>query len=421
MPYRVFSLFAAIAAIANAFHFTNPATRTITTTATNRYQNLALQDTRFDLIKEKYSGRLDLTSMKDEDDGDLGIASHDFFIEADDEAGDPPKVGQTITGTVIEMDEKGALLEIGGKMSGYLPIKEASLLSLRHMSEVVEIGQEISAEVIGTLRGMPVISFRTEQLVKAWEEILKVKATDEPFMVKVSEVNRGGAVCDCFGLKAFLPGSHYQGMPDESLIGQTLSVKFLDVIEEEGKIVVSQRLAVTANVPDLNKGEVMDATVTGLRAYGAFLELDGGQAGLLHISQISYDRVDNLEELFKIGQRMKVMILEHDKVKGRVALSTKNLERQPGEMLRDMNAVFENAHETAKEFHARNNADRLAREEAAKEIVASLSSAMEGGEEGAAGSTPEGGNSESDELVSVSESIESILASIVADAPNENA
>ena len=85
----------------------------------------------------------------------------------------------------------------------------------------------------------------------------------------------------------------------------------------------------------------MSGTVTGLRPYGAFLELENGVAGLLHISQISSDRVDNLEQLLSVGQKCKVMILEHDKVSGRVALSTKTLEANPGDMLRDSNAVFE--------------------------------------------------------------------------------
>merc|ERR1712146_31331 len=136
---------------------------------------------------------------------------------------------------------------------------------------------------------------------------------------------------------------------------------------------------------DLKKGEVVQ----------------GGVAGLLHISQISYDRVENLENLFSIGQRAKVMIIDHDKSNGRVALSTKTLEVNPGDMLRDMNAVFEKAEETGKMFHERMDAERKAREAAAKDIVAGLGGNVEG---------------ESGEpLVSVAESIESILASIVSD------
>jgi small subunit ribosomal protein S1 len=354
-------------------------------------------------VKGRSTGRDDIEGLMMED-GDS--TTYEMFAEADVESANPPKVGETITGTVIEMDDNGALLSIAGKMSGYLPLKEASLIPIKHVNTVVNIGEEITAEVIGTLRGMPVISLRSAQLVTAWEEILKIRAADETFQAKVVEVNRGGAVVEAKGLKAFLPGSHYLGVPDESIIGSTLNVKFLDVNEEEGKLVVSQRRALMENQTELTRGEVVSGTITGLRQYGAFLELDGGIAGLLHISQISYDRIDSLETLFSIGQRCKVMILEHDKANGRVALSTKTLEPSPGDMLKDMQGVFDKADETAKKYHARMEAEREAREAAAKDIVAGL-----------------GGNSATDSngdpLVSVADSIESILASIVSDSPED--
>jgi ribosomal protein S1 len=176
------------------------------------------------------------------------------------------------------------------------------------------------------------------------------------------------------------------------------------VNEDEGKLVVSQKRAIMdGQTFDIRRGSVVNGTITGLRNYGAFLELDGGMAGLLHISQISYDRVENLETLFTIGQRCKVMILDHDKANGRVALSTKTLEPNPGDMLRNMETVFEQADATAARYHERLEAERQAREAAAKDIVAGLGGAM-------------GGNS-ADPLSSVAESIESILASIVSDAP----
>lgn len=355
-------------------------------------------------VKAKATGRDELNGLMTDDSDST---SYDLFAEADSESATPPRVGETITGTVIEMDDNGALLSVSGKMSGYLPLKEASLIPVKHVNTVVNMGDEITAEVIGTLRGMPVISLRSAQLVGAWEEVLKIRADDETFQAKVVEVNRGGAVVTTHGLKAFLPGSHYLGVPDESIIGSTLNVKFLDVNEEEGKLVVSQRRALMENQTELTRGEVVSGTITGLRQYGAFLELDGGVAGLLHISQISYDRIDNLESLFTIGQRCKVMILEHDKANGRVALSTKTLEPAPGDMLKDMSAVFDNAEETAKKYHARMEAERQAREAAAKDIVAGLGGSSEA-EEGADSS-------------SVADSIESILASIVSDAPEGEA
>jgi small subunit ribosomal protein S1 len=351
-------------------------------------------------IKERYSGRGDLGSS----DNAADLENYDLFAAADLEELDPPKTGNMITGMVIEIDENGALLEIGGKMSGYLPVKEAALIPIKNVNEVLSIGQEVTAEVIGTLKGMPVMSLRSRDLGIAWEKILVMRSADTAFDAVVEEVNKGGAVLNVLGLKAFLPGSHYLGTPDASLIGTTLKVKFLDLNEEEGKVVVSQRRALMdTQAMDMKRGDVLAGTITGIRPYGAFLELDGGVAGLLHISQISYDRIDNLETLFTVGQRAKVMILDHDKQNGRVALSTKTLEPSPGDMLRNMEAVFSQAEETAKRYHERMDAERKAREAAAKDIVAGLGGAMEG----------EG----SDPLLAVAESIESILASIVSDAP----
>ena len=187
--------------------------------------------------KEKYEGRGDLVSMVDDDESD--VDTYSFFAEADEAEVDPPKVGQTITGTVIEMDDNGALLEIGGKMSGYLPLKEAALIPIKHVNTVLEMGQELTAEVIGTLKGMPVISLRAAQLVTAWEQALSMRATDATFEVKVMEVNRGGLVVAALGLKAFLPGSHYMGTPDESNIGQTLKVGEIIFFMNEHTITVT--------------------------------------------------------------------------------------------------------------------------------------------------------------------------------------
>ena len=177
---------------------------------------------QLDMGKEKYAGRSDLVSMIDVEEDE--VDAYNLFAEADNDQESPPKTGQTITGTVIEMDDNGALLEIGGKMSGYLPLKEAALIPIKHVNTVLEIGQELTAEVIGTLKGMPVISLRTAQLIVAWEHALQTRATDATFEAKVIEVNRGGVVVDAGGLKCFLPGSHYMGTPDESIIGNIVKV-----------------------------------------------------------------------------------------------------------------------------------------------------------------------------------------------------
>jgi len=129
--------------------------------------------------------------------------------------------------------------------------------------------------------------------------------------------------------------------------------------------------------------------------------LEGGMAGLLHISQISYDRVDNVENIFKIGQRVKVLVMDHDRLNNRVALSTKALEPNPGDMLKNMELVFEQAEESARKYAERLEEDRRVRENVAKDIVSSLGGVMD----------------DSEKAVAAADSIESILSAIVSEAP----
>ena len=153
----------------------------------------------------------------------------------------------------------------------------------------------------------------------------------------------------------------------------------------------------------LKRNSVVEGTVSGVRIYGVFIDITPELAGLLHISQISYDRVINMEEIFQVGQKVKVMVMDHDKLTNRVALSTKVLEPNPGDMLRDSAMVYANAEETARKYLERVEEDRKVRELDAQKIVAGLGGAMDGGS--------------ADNLVNVVDSIENILSSIVSDLP----
>merc|ERR1719261_1685285 len=193
-------------------------------------------------------------------------------------------------------------------------------------------------------------------------------------------------------------------MPTEELIGQTLPLKFLEVNQEDNKLVVSNRRAVVEQqMADLSRGDIINGIVKALKPYGAFVEV-GGMSGLLHISQISYDRIEDLEKVMQPGMQVKCMIIDHDKVNGRIALSTKTLEPEPGDMLKDPDMVFEKAEETAQKYHERMEAERKAREEAARDIVLGLGDSLDeldgtNGEESSA-----------DPLADVSDSLDSLLS-----------
>jgi small subunit ribosomal protein S1 len=226
---------------------------------------------------------------------------------------------------------------------------------------------------------------------------------DAVLEAEVVAVNRGGAICLVEGLRAFLPGSHLAGqLPTEDLVGQKLKLKFLEVNQENNKLVVSNRKAIVEQqMADLSRGDLVTGIVKALKPYGAFVEV-GGMSGLLHISQISYDRIDDLEKVLQPGMQVKCMIIDHDKVNGRIALSTKTLEPNSGDMVRDPQMVFDMAEETAAKYHAKMEEERLQREQTARDLVLGLGDSLDGldGDDGIA----------ADPLADVSDSLDSLLS-----------
>jgi small subunit ribosomal protein S1 len=336
-----------------------------------------------------------------------------------------------VKGVVVEYDRGGAIVDIGAKASAYLPQQEASLLVMTRdeagvsgrgrgsmdISDLVGLDQELDFEIISDEdeNGQLLVSIRRIQYRQAWERVLAAQERDEVLEAQVVAVNRGGAICLVEGLRAFLPGSHLAGqMPTDDIIGQTLPLKFLEVNQETNKLVVSNRRAVVEQqMSDLSRGDIVQGMVKALKPYGAFVEV-GGMSGLLHISQISYDRIVDLEQVLQPGMQVKCMIIDHDKVNGRIALSTKTLEPEPGDMLKDPALVFEKAEETAEKYHARMEAERKAREEAARDIVLGLGDSLDdigGGVNGNSSSSSNGESDAEDPLSSVSDNLDSLLSS----------
>jgi small subunit ribosomal protein S1 len=252
--------------------------------------------------------------------------------------------------------------------------------------------------------GQLLVSRRRIQYRAAWDNVLALQAEDTVMEAEVVGVNRGGAICLVEGLRAFLPGSHLAGqLPTEDLVGQILPLKFLEVNQENNKLVVSNRKAVVeAQMADLSRGDLVSGIVKALKPYGAFIEV-GGMSGLLHISQISYDRIEDLEKVMQPGMAVKCMIIDHDKVNGRIALSTKTLEPEPGDMLKDPDMVFAKAEETAQKYHERMENERKAREEAARDIVLGLGDSLDG-------LGDDDDDKSSDPLADVSDSLDSLLS-----------
>mmetsp|Transcript_6732 Transcript_6732/g.9707 ORF Transcript_6732/g.9707 Transcript_6732/m.9707 type:complete len:395 (-) Transcript_6732:213-1397(-) len=353
---------------------------------------------RFDRIKANWKGpTIQTTDTNVEfsyDEFEKAVAETDYSFNRND----------VVPGTIVQYDNGGCIVDIGAKASAFLPTGEASLFQSQGdtIEALVDLDTEMNFQIISEEdeNGQLLVSVRRIQYREAWEKVQAKQVEDEVFEAKCIDVNRGGAICLVEGLRAFLPGSHLTGqLPTEDLIGQTLPLKFLEVNQEDNKLVVSNRKAVVEKqMSDLSRGDIIQGTVKALKPYGAFVEV-GGMSGLLHISQISYDRIDDLEKVLQPGLNVKCMIIDHDKVNGRIALSTKTLEPEPGDMLRDSSKVFELADETAKKYHERMEAERKAREEAAKDIVLGLGDSLDDLTGGGGSSDGEEADSSIDSLI----------------------
>lgn len=332
--------------------------------------------TKFDTHKKKYKGYRATVDPSEDTisyaDFDEAIAASTYSMNRND----------IVRGIVVQHDKGGAVVDIGAKSSAFLPVAEAALIQPAGstIETLIDLDTEVDVQVISEEdeNGQLLVSVRRIQYRAAWDTIAAKQAEDEVFEAEVVAVNRGGAICLVEGLRAFLPGSHLTGqLATEEIIGTFLPLKFLEVNQEDNKLVVSNRKAVVEQqMTDLSRGDLVNGAVKALKPYGAFVEV-GGMSGLLHISQISYDRIDDLEAVFKVGDMVKCMIIDHDKVNGRIALSTKTLENEPGDMIKDKAKVFEMAEETAAKYHERMEAERKAREEAAKDIVLGLGDSLD--------------------------------------------
>lgn len=285
------------------------------------------------------------------------------------------KDGDRCVGRVYQIQPKGALVDIGAKASAYCPTAEMSMNRLERASDGLEVGDDHEFVIISNedQNGQLRLSLRRIQYETAWSRVAQMQAEDVTVRAEVIQVNRGGCLVSIEGLRAFLPGSHLSNRTArEDMIGTELPLKFLEVDQEKGRLVVSNRRAmVERQMNVLETGKVVEGVVRGVKPYGAFIDING-VSGLLHISQISHDHVSDISALMKEGTPIKCMVLQQDKEKGRISLSTKTLEPEPGDYIRNPALVYEKAEEMCERHHARLEEERKAAADVADDIVSTL-------------------------------------------------
>ncbi|GKV06815.1 hypothetical protein SLEP1_g18651 [Rubroshorea leprosula] len=266
------------------------------------------------------------------------------------------ELGTKVKGTVFSTDANGALVDITAKSSAYLPLQEASIHRIKHVQEagiVPGMREEFVIVDENEADDSLILSLKAIQYELAWERCRQLQAEDVVVKGKVVDANKGGVVAVVEGLKGFVPFSQISSKSTaEELLDKELPLKFVEVDEEQSRLVLSNRNAMADSQAQLGIGSVVLGTVQSLKPYGAFVDL-GGINGLLHVSQISHDHVSDIATVLQPGDTLKVMILIHDRERGRVSLSTKKLEPTPGDMIRNPKLVFEKAEEMAQTFRQR--------------------------------------------------------------------
>ncbi|MFQ5451669.1 MAG: 30S ribosomal protein S1 [Nitrospinaceae bacterium] len=243
--------------------------------------------------------------------------------------------GQIVQGTVIALSKDMVVVDVGFKSEGHISLHE-----FPDNGKNLSIGDEIEVylERVEDNDGNVVLSKEKANKIKIWDELVKTYEADETIEGTVIAKAKGGLTVD-IGLKAFLPGSQIDLRPIrnlEKLIGEKFKMKIIKMNKKRGNIVLSRRILLEeqrkqlreGTLEQMEEGNLIEGIVKNITEYGVFIDL-GGMDGLLHITDMSWGRVNHPSEMFSIGDKVKVMVLKYDKEKERVSLGLKQITPDP--------------------------------------------------------------------------------------------
>lgn len=253
--------------------------------------------------------------------------------------------GDKIKGTVEKIEDKSVVIQIeGAKYNGIIPISQLTSLHIDKAEEAVTVGDEIEAYVTKVEDGHYILSKRQLDEAESFETLQQKFDNNETLEAEVKEAVKGGLVVDV-GLRGFIPASliSTQYIEDFSnYVGQVLSLKIEELDKEKNRVILNHRVieevkekeARQGILSNLKNGEIIDGQVASITGFGAFVNV-GGVDGLVHISQISHDRVENVEDVLNVGDNVKVKVLNVDEDAERVSLSIKDALPSPFETIDD--------------------------------------------------------------------------------------
>ena len=246
---------------------------------------------------------------------------------------------QVVEGTVISVDKKEVIVNIGYKSDGIIPASEFRYNPDLKVGDKVEVYVENQEDTKGQL----VLSHKKARLSKSWERVNAALENEEIIQGYIKCRTKGGMIVDVFGIEAFLPGSQIDVHPIRDydvFVGKTMEFKVVKINQEFRNVVVSHKALIEQELEQqrkeiigkLEKGQILEGTVKNITTYGVFVDL-GGVDGLIHITDLSWGRVSDPHEVVTLDQKINVVILDFDEEKKRIALGLKQLTPHPWDAL----------------------------------------------------------------------------------------
>ena len=246
---------------------------------------------------------------------------------------------EVVEGTVIHMTERDAIIDINAKSEGVISLNEFRYNPGLKLGDKVEVLIDVREDATGQL----VLSHRKARVIKAWDRVNKAHETGEIVNGFVKCRTKGGMIVDVFGIEAFLPGSQIDVKPIrdyDQYVNKTMEFKVVKINHEFKNVVVSHKALIEADIEiqkkeiisQLEKGQVLEGIVKNITSYGVFIDL-GGVDGLVHITDLSWSRINHPNEIVELDQKLNVVILDFDENKSRIQLGLKQLSKHPWEAL----------------------------------------------------------------------------------------
>lgn len=272
--------------------------------------------------------RVDDTKLKEFET----LVEENFVDTADEEV---------VEGKVVHMTDREAIIDINAKSEGVISLNEFRYNPDLKVGDKVEVLIDIREDKTGQL----VLSHRKARTIKAWERVNNAHDKEEIVTGFVKCRTKGGMIVDVFGIEAFLPGSQIDVKPIrdyDQYVGKTMEFKVVKINHEFKNVVVSHKALIEADIEEqkkeiigqLEKGQVLEGIVKNITSYGVFIDL-GGVDGLVHITDLSWSRINHPNEVVELDQKLNVVILDFDDNKSRIQLGLKQLEKHPWDALGD--------------------------------------------------------------------------------------